>query len=32
MVTPTPETGRRYKLSSAEANHISKPLEDFKMM
>jgi hypothetical protein len=32
MVTPTSETGRTYKLSSAEANHVSKLLEDFKMM
>jgi hypothetical protein len=32
IVTPTSETGRTYKLSSAEANHISKLLEDFKMM
>jgi hypothetical protein len=32
MVTPTYETGRTYKLSSAEAYPISKLLEDFKMM
>jgi hypothetical protein len=32
MVTPTSETGRTYKLSSAETSHISKLLEDFKMM
>jgi hypothetical protein len=28
MVTPTSETRRTYKLSSAEANHISKLLEE----
>jgi hypothetical protein len=32
MVTPTSETERTYKLSSAEASHIPKLLEDFKMM
>jgi hypothetical protein len=32
MVTPTSETGRTYKLSIAEANHISKLSEDSKMM
>jgi hypothetical protein len=32
MVIPTSGTGRTYKLSSAEANHISKLPEDFKMM
>jgi hypothetical protein len=32
MVTPTSETGRTYKLPSAEADHIAKLLEDFKMM
>jgi hypothetical protein len=32
MVTPTSETGRTYKLSSAEANRISKLSEGFKMM
>jgi hypothetical protein len=31
-VTSTSETGRTHKLSSAEANHISKLLEDIKMM
>jgi hypothetical protein len=31
-VTPSYETGRTYKLSSAEANHISKLLEHFRMM
>jgi hypothetical protein len=32
MVTPTSETERTYKLSSAEANHVSNLLEDFKIM
>jgi hypothetical protein len=32
VVTPTSETGRTYKLSSAEANHMSELLEDFKVM
>jgi hypothetical protein len=32
MFTPTSETGRTRKLSSAEANYISKLLEGFKMM
>jgi hypothetical protein len=32
MVTPTSEAGRTYKLSSVEANHISKLSEDFKIM
>jgi hypothetical protein len=32
MVTPISETERTYKLSSAEANRISKLLEHIKMM
>jgi hypothetical protein len=32
MVIPTSEIERTYKLSSAEANHISKLLDDFNMM
>jgi hypothetical protein len=32
VVIPTSETGRTYKLSSTEANHISKLSEDFKIM
>jgi hypothetical protein len=32
MVTPTPETGGTYELSSAEANRISKLLEGLRMM
>jgi hypothetical protein len=32
MVTPTSESGRTYKLSSVEANHMSKLAEDFRMV
>jgi hypothetical protein len=31
-ITPTSDTGRTYKLSTAEANHMSKFFEDFTMM
>jgi hypothetical protein len=32
MVTPSSDIGRTYKLASTEVNHISKLLEEFKMM